>query len=134
MIMLKVRRIVFALIFSVYAISAYASAVFENTAILRTAELGGSIVHVTTAYTVKALEASQTTYRIALGAEEKAKTSWIEGKVKGQNQQLTLKEHAFDLNKYDALQLITVEGLTVFTEDIISLILSFRSHLRLMRR
>jgi oligosaccharyltransferase complex subunit alpha (ribophorin I) len=100
MVIPKSRSIVVALIFSVYAISVSASAgVFENTAVVRTAELGGSLVHVTTTYAVKALQDDQTTYRIALGAEDKAKTSWIEGKVKGQKEQLKLKEHAFDSNR-----------------------------------
>jgi oligosaccharyltransferase complex subunit alpha (ribophorin I) len=95
------RRMVIALIFSVYAISVSASpGVFENTAIVRSVELGGSIVHVTTTYAVKALEVGQTTYRIALGSRDKAKTSWMEGKIKGQKEQLKLEEHAVDSNKY----------------------------------
>lgn len=105
----KGRRIVIALIFSVYAISVYASAaVFENTAIVRSAELGGSIVHVTTTYAVKALKGGQTTYRIAIGAEDKAKTSWMEAKIKGQKEQLKLKKHTIVSNKYETLQVITI--------------------------
>ncbi|SRR5260221_5088683 len=109
MTILEGRRIAIALIFSVYAISVYASAsVFENTAIVRSADLGGSIVHVTTTYAVRALEGGQTTYRVALGAEDKAKTSWMEGKVKGKKEQLKLKEHAFDSDKYESSQVITI--------------------------
>ncbi|KAG1907193.1 Ribophorin I [Suillus fuscotomentosus] len=55
---------------------------FENTAIVRTIELGGSLVHVSTTYAVKALEPGQTTYQIALSKAERAKTSWLEAKVK----------------------------------------------------
>ncbi|KAI6035371.1 Ribophorin I [Pisolithus orientalis] len=57
---------------------------FENTAVVRTIELGGSVVHVSTTYAIKALEAGQTVYHIALAKDEKEKTSWMEAKVKGQ--------------------------------------------------
>lgn len=73
---------------------------FENTAIVRTVELGGSVVHVTTTYAIKALEAGAKVYTVALGAEEKTKTSWLEVRVKGQQQQLGYKERAFDTDKY----------------------------------
>ena len=63
---------------------------FENTAIVRTIELGGSLVHVSTTYAVKALEAGQTVYHVALGRDEREKTSWIEAKVKGQAQPLEI--------------------------------------------
>jgi oligosaccharyltransferase complex subunit alpha (ribophorin I) len=103
MVILLGRRIGAALISALYAISVYASAdSFENMAIVRSAELGGSMVHVTSTYAVKALKNDQTTYRVALGAEEKAKTSWIEAKVKGQRGALNLKEHAFDSDKYES--------------------------------
>ncbi|KAG2118751.1 Ribophorin I [Suillus discolor] len=65
---------------------------FENTAIVRTIELGGSLVHVSTTYAVKALEPGQTTYQIALSKVERAKTSWLEAKVKGQTTPLKLSE------------------------------------------
>ncbi|KAG2141696.1 Ribophorin I [Suillus bovinus] len=65
---------------------------FENTAIVRTIELGGSLVHVSTTYAVKALEPGQTTYQIALGKTERTKTSWLEAKVKGQTTPLELRE------------------------------------------
>lgn len=57
---------------------------FENTAIVRAIELGGSLVHVSTTYAVKALEPGQNVYHIALGKNDREKTSWIEAKVKGQ--------------------------------------------------
>lgn len=63
---------------------------FENTAIVRTIELGGSLVHVSTTFAVKALEPGQSVYHIALGKDEKEKTSWIEAKVKGQMQPLEI--------------------------------------------
>lgn len=61
-----------------------ASSAFENTAIVRAIELGGSLVHVSTTYAVKALEPGQTVYHVALGKDEREKTSWMEAKVKGQ--------------------------------------------------
>lgn len=78
------------LVSSVLASFSLASPAFENTAIVRTIELGGSLVHVSTTYAVKALEADQTVYHIALGKDEKEKTSWIEAKVKGQMRPLEI--------------------------------------------
>ncbi|KAF8812442.1 oligosaccharyl transferase alpha subunit [Phlegmacium glaucopus] len=72
---------------------------FENTAIVRTVELGGSVVHVTTTYAIKALEDGLKTYTVTLGRDEKAKTSWLEATVKGQKTPLPVKERAFNSNK-----------------------------------
>ncbi|KAJ7433837.1 Ribophorin I [Mycena galericulata] len=69
---------------------------FENTAIVRTIELGGSLVHVTTTFAVKALEAGSKVYTIALGDAEKQKTSWLEAKVKGQAKPLGVLERGTD--------------------------------------
>ncbi|TRM67578.1 Ribophorin I [Schizophyllum amplum] len=65
---------------------------FENTAVVRTIDLGGSVTGVTTTYAIKALEAADT-YTIALSAEDRGHTSWIEAKVKGDSNALQLKEH-----------------------------------------
>ena len=73
---------------------------FENTAIVRTVELGGSVVHITTTFAIKAIEAGSKVYTIALGPEEKHKTSWLDAKVKGQQASLPVSEHDFDVNKY----------------------------------
>jgi oligosaccharyltransferase complex subunit alpha (ribophorin I) len=72
--------------------SSLAGLAFENTAIVRTIELGGSLVHVSTTYAVRALEPGQTTYQIALSKVERAKTSWLEAKVKGRTTPLELSE------------------------------------------
>lgn len=81
--------------------SAFASShSFENTAIVRTIDLGGSVVHVTTTYAIKALEDGAKTYTVALGKEEKAKTSWLEVTVKGERKALAIKEHGIDDKKY----------------------------------
>ncbi|THH21585.1 hypothetical protein EUX98_g8357 [Antrodiella citrinella] len=57
---------------------------FENTAIVRTVELGGTVVHVTTTYAVKALEDGSNIYTIALGQKEHEATSALTAKIKGQ--------------------------------------------------
>ncbi|KAF9259510.1 Ribophorin I [Marasmius fiardii PR-910] len=63
---------------------------FENSGIVRTVELGGSLVHVTTTYAAKALEAKADTYTIILANEDLLRTSWLEVKVKGQPKPLTV--------------------------------------------
>ncbi|KAJ7890816.1 Ribophorin I [Mycena leptocephala] len=69
---------------------------FENTAIVRTIELGGSLVQVTTTFAVKSLEAGSKVYTVALGDGEKQTTSWMEAKVKGQPKALTIVERGVD--------------------------------------
>ncbi|KAJ6613452.1 oligosaccharyl transferase alpha subunit [Mycena sp. CBHHK59/15] len=69
---------------------------FENTAIVRTVELGGSLVHVTTTYAVKVIQAGSKTYTVALGDAEKQKTSWLEAKVKGQSKPLEVVDRGRD--------------------------------------
>jgi len=83
---------------------------FENTAIVRTVELGGSVVHVTTTYAIKALEDGVKTYTVALGRDEKSKTSWLEARIKGQKEALQVKERFFDVGKYVSLQSFSSVG------------------------
>jgi oligosaccharyltransferase complex subunit alpha (ribophorin I) len=78
----------------------YSSQSFENTGIVRTLELGGSLVHITTTFNVKVLESGSNLYTIALGQEEKRKTSWIEATVKGQKELLKLEDLGFDSERY----------------------------------
>jgi len=80
---------------------------FENTAVVRTVELSGSLVHVTTTYAVKALENGSKKYTIALGENEAEKTSWLEAKVKGKSEPLKVDEH--ELNPRDGAYLYAVE-------------------------
>lgn len=68
---------------------------FENTAIVRTVELGGALVHVTTTYAVKALEDGSSIYTLALGEQEHAHTSWLEAKLKGQSEVLPLEDFGY---------------------------------------
>lgn len=72
---------------------------FENTAIVRTVELGGSLVQVTTTYAVKALEDGAQLYTIALGEREHERTSWLEAKIKGQTAILPLAEAGYDSDR-----------------------------------
>lgn len=65
---------------------------FENTAVVRTIDLGGSLVHVSTTYAIKALEAGQAVYHVALAKGEKEKTSWMEARVKGQAKSLSITD------------------------------------------
>ena len=69
---------------------------FENTAVVRTVELGGALVHVTTTYAVRALEDDSSIYTIALGEDEQKHTSWLTAKVKGQNVPLEVENFGFN--------------------------------------
>lgn len=68
-------------------------ATFENTAIVRSIELGGSLVHTTTTYAVKALEDGSDVYIFALSEDDQHKTSWIEAKAKDKSTPLSLENH-----------------------------------------
>jgi len=69
------------------------SASFENTAIVRSIDLGGSLVHTTTTYAVKALEDDSNVYVFGLSEDDQKKTSWLEAKIKGQSNPLGLENH-----------------------------------------
>lgn len=84
------------LLLGLLAAPAAAEHSFENTAVVRTVELGGSLVHVTTTYAVRALDDGSSIYTIALGEDEQARTAYIQAKMKGQSTPLQL-EH-FGLN------------------------------------
>lgn len=88
------------LLILVYLASIVSAASFENSAIVRTFELGGSVVQVTTTYAIKALEPGVKTYTIALNAEERQKTSWIEAKIKGSEDKLPIEESELDHSSY----------------------------------
>lgn len=96
-IMPRHLRAQFSFIFSVFILPlcTFAANTFENTAIVRTVELGGALVHVTTTYAVKALEDGSNVYTIALAETEHAHTSWLEAKVKGQSERLPLEDFGY---------------------------------------
>jgi oligosaccharyltransferase complex subunit alpha (ribophorin I) len=73
-----------------------ASLSFENTAIVRTVELGGSLVHVTTTYAIRALDNNVKQYIVSLGDKEAQSTSWFEAKLKGENEPLSLTRGLLD--------------------------------------
>lgn len=72
---------------------------FENTAIVRTVELGGSSTHVTTAYNIRSLEAGVPAYYFALSDEELSKTGWIEAKIKGRSDLLKVQRHSVHMDE-----------------------------------
>ena len=57
---------------------------FENSAIVRTVELGGSLTYVSTTYAVKSLKEDTTAYIVSISEHEHETTSWIQAKIKGQ--------------------------------------------------
>ncbi|KAI0053636.1 oligosaccharyl transferase alpha subunit [Auriscalpium vulgare] len=69
---------------------------FENTAIVRTVELGGALVHVTTTYAIRALESGSQKYTVTLGEKEGQLTSFLEAKLKGKSDPLNVEGHPLD--------------------------------------
>jgi oligosaccharyltransferase complex subunit alpha (ribophorin I) len=92
------HRLPFLLLAALVSPSIASSAPFENSAIVRTIELSGSLVHVTTTYAIKALQSGQKTYTIALSSSERERTSWLEATIKGQNAKLPIEESELDHN------------------------------------
>ena len=91
----------FALVFAAPALAhTEHGSSFENTAIVRTVDLGGSLVHVTTTYAVKALEANSKVYTISMGPEERERASWMQAKIKGQQKTLPVVDHGFHDERY----------------------------------
>ncbi|KAK7470656.1 dolichyl-diphosphooligosaccharide--protein glycosyltransferase subunit 1 [Stygiomarasmius scandens] len=84
------RALAIPLLVSIASAFAASSQSFENSAIVRTVDLGGSLVHVTTTFAARALEPNANAYTITLTEEEIHRTSWLEVKVKGQQQPLTV--------------------------------------------
>jgi len=73
-----------------------ASHSFENTAIVRTVDLGGSLVSVTTTYAIRALDDDAQRYVVSLGEKEAASVSWLEAKLKGQSRPLQVEHGLLD--------------------------------------
>ncbi|KAG6919438.1 hypothetical protein DXG01_006321 [Tephrocybe rancida] len=82
---------------------------FENTAVVRAVELGGAVVHVTTTYAIKATKPGAKVYTIALGLEEKERTSWLDVRVKGQQTSLPTSGHILDSSQNYHLIDVTLE-------------------------
>ena len=82
---------------------------FENTAVVRTVELSGSLVFVTTTYAVRALDDGAKHYVVSFGENEGKTVSWFEAKLKGQNEPLgvttgPLDPHELALNRSPSSQ------------------------------
>ena len=115
------HRLPFLLLASLASLSLASSAPFENSAIVRTIELGGSLVHVTTTYAVKALQPGAKTYTIALTSSERERTAWLEATIKGHNVKLPVEESELDHNLYVPCGLLPVmQQLTTPTVHTIS--------------
>jgi hypothetical protein len=71
--------------------AAAAAADFENTAIVRSVELGGALVKSTTTFAVRALRDGAGTYTLALPPREAARTRWMEAGLKGAKTKLPLQ-------------------------------------------
>ncbi|KAL5527772.1 hypothetical protein ACEPAG_6573 [Sanghuangporus baumii] len=79
---------------------------FENTAIVRTVELAGSLVHIRTTFAAKALETGAMIYAFSLGKEDGERTSFLEARLKGDQE--TLEIQHFGLNKQSNVYLYAV--------------------------
>lgn len=77
------------LLFAHLATTAQAiSPVFENSGIVRSVELGGSLTSTSTTYAVKALKDDANAYIITMSEDEFAVTSFVSAKIKGQTRPL----------------------------------------------
>lgn len=85
---------------------------FENTAIVRTVELGGALVHVTTTYAVRAEEDGSKQYLIALSEHEQEKTNFLEVKIKGQSAVLPVESHGYSPERCPAVFDVTPSFIT----------------------
>ena len=107
---LHLSTIVFGLAFPSWAS-------FENTGVVRSVDLGGSLVYTTTTYNVKALEDGSNVYVFALTEKEQETTSWMEAKVKGNSAPLSLENHG--LSHECVLDLVLLLRRCTVAEDII---------------
>ncbi|GJJ07075.1 hypothetical protein Clacol_001274 [Clathrus columnatus] len=85
--------------FSYFANAAPSSAI-ENSAIVRTIELDGALTHISTRYTVRALENNVHEYTFALGERDAERTTWIEALIRSKGSDgttaLSLDEGVYD--------------------------------------
>jgi oligosaccharyltransferase complex subunit alpha (ribophorin I) len=73
---------------------------FENTAIVRTVDLGGSLVSVTTTYAIRALDDGAQKYVVSFGEKEAESIGWFEAKLKGQRNPLPVKSGLLDPHQW----------------------------------
>lgn len=91
--------------FARFALALKVPAAFENTAIVRQVELGGTLSSATTTYTVRALSDGAQEYVLTLSKEEGDKTSWFVPKLKGSDEE-TPAARGFDAAEYVAVMLL----------------------------
>ena len=87
---LRCFTVLFSLLCSLL-LSVYAENTFENSAVVRTVELAGSLVHVRTTFAAKALETGAKVYAFALGREDGEKTSYLQARIKGEQEPLEVQ-------------------------------------------
>lgn len=91
-------------LYSAYAAQTTSSSAVENSAIVRTIELDGALTHISTRYTVRALEDNVQDYTFALGEVDGPRTTWIEAliRIKDRDERtvLTLDEGVYDKERY----------------------------------
>lgn len=88
---------------------------FQNSAIVRTVELAGSLVHVRTTFAAKALETGSMIYAFALGRAEAEKTSFLEAHLKNEQEPLELQH--FGLNAQSCVLFLLRPVLTFFVAE-----------------
>lgn len=82
---------------SAYAATSTSLRTFENTNVQRTIELSGSLTHVTTTFTIKALGAlGPNVYTLALSEMDHARTSMLDVKLKGAKEDLKVSEFGYN--------------------------------------
>lgn len=79
---------------------ALASHSFENTAIVRTIELAGSLIHLKTTFAARALETGTLIYTFALGKEDGERTSFMEARFRGEDTPLEIQKFGFNAQTY----------------------------------
>lgn len=77
------------------AVAAETDVAFENSAIVRTVALGGSVVHVTTTIAIKSLADDQDVYTVSFPRKERDASSFLEVRVKNQKDPLQIREKPF---------------------------------------
>lgn len=69
---------------------------FENAAIVKNIDLGGSSVHVTTTYTARSLSKNNGVYYVSIPRHQDSRTSWLEARLKGTSTPLTVDRHGIE--------------------------------------
>ena len=73
---------------------------FENTAIVRTIELAGSLIHLKTTFAARALETGTMIYTFALGKEDGEKTNYMEARLRGEDAPLEIQKFGYNAQTY----------------------------------